>query len=127
MSALLRMLAAGGLVYAGFAVAFPDGQGTVWNAMTMAFIAGGAVGVFFLHKILDLGEGAAKLALELGFVVAVVLWVGYTMPQKRGKPPLTQWAEGVRPRRDDARRGVKRLGLDPDGAVAGRIVDLFPR
>lgn len=127
MSAILRMLAVGGLVYGGFAVSYPDWEGTVWPAMTLAFIAGGAVGVFFLHKIFDLTEGAAKVALELVFVLAVVLWVGYTMPQKSGKAPLEQWAEGVRPRQGDAKRGFKRLGLDPDGAVASKVVGLFPR
>ncbi len=127
MSALLRMLAVGGLVYAGFAVAYPDWEGSVYPAMTLSLIAGGAVGVWFLHKILDLGEGTAKIALEIGFVVVIVLWVGYTMPQKSGKAPFTQWAEGVRPKRDDARRGFKRLGIDPGGAVAEKVVDLFPR
>ena len=127
MSALLRMLAAGGLVYAGFAVAYPDWEGSVYPAMTLSLIAGGAVGVWFLHKILDLGEGTAKLILELGFVVCIVLWVGYTMPQKSGKAPLTQWAEGVRPKQADARRGFERLGVDPGGVIAGKIVDLFPR
>lgn len=127
MNAILRMLAVGGLIYGGFAVSYPDWEGTVWPAMTLAFIAGGAVGVFFLFKMLDLTEGAAKIGLELTFVAAVVLWVGYTMPQKSGKAPLTQWAEGVRPRRDDAKRGFKRLGVDPDGTVPARIVELFPR
>ena len=47
--------------------------------------------------------------------------------QKSGKAPLTQWTEGVRPRRDDARRGLKRLGLDPDGTVASKVAGLFPR
>lgn len=127
MSAVLRMLLAGGLIYGGFAVSYPDWEGSVWPAMTLSLIAGGAVGVFFLHKVFDLTEGAAKVGIELVFVLAVLLWVGYTMPQKSGKAPLAQWAEGARPKRADARRGFKRLGVDPGGAVPSRIVDLFPR
>ena len=92
-----------------------------------SLIAGGAVGVWFLHKILDLGEGTAKILLELGFLVVITLWVGYTMPQKSGKAPLTQWAEGVRPKQADARRGFDRLGVDPGGPIARKVVDLFPR
>lgn len=121
------MLASGSLVYAGFAVAYPDWEGSVYPAMTLSLIAGGAVGVWFLHKILDLGEGTLKLALELGFVAAVALWVGTTMPQKSGKAPFTQWAQGVRPKRDDARRGLQRLGLDPGTAAAKIVVNLFPK
>lgn len=127
MSALLRRLAAAGLVYAGFAVCFPDWEGTAWPVMTLSLIAGGAVGVFFLRQALDLSEGAAKVGLELLFVGGVALWIGYTMPQKSGKAPLTQWAEGARPRREDARRGLRRLGLDPEGSVPSRLVGLFPR
>lgn len=127
MNALVRMLLMGGLVYGGFAVSYPDWEGTVWPAMTLSLIAGGAVGVFLLFKVLDVTEGAAKIGLELGFVVVVALWVGYTMPQKSGKAPLTQWAEGVRPTRADAKRGFKRLGVDPDGTIPSKLVDLFPR
>ncbi len=127
MSALLRMLVVGGLVYGGFAVAYPDWEGTVYPAMTLSLIAGGAVGVWFLHKIFDLSEGTAKIALELGFVVVVVLWVGCTMPQKSGKSPFGQWAEGARPKQADAKRGFKRLGVDPDNVVADKLVGLFPR
>lgn len=127
MSALLRMLALGALIYAGYAVAFPDWRGDAYAAATLSLIAGGAVGVWFLHKMLDFGEGAAKLGLELVFLGAVALWVGSTMPQKSGKPPLAQWAQGARPRRAEAQRGLRRLGVDPGGAFGRRIVSLFPR
>lgn len=127
MNALIRMLLMGGLVYGGFAVSYPDWEGSVWPAMTLSLIAGGAVGVFLLFKVLDVTEGAAKVGLEVAFVVVVALWIGYTMPQKSGKAPLTQWAEGVRPTRADAKRGFKRLGVDPDGTIPSKLVDLFPR
>ena len=85
------------------------------------------MGVWCLQKILDLGEGAAKIFIELAFIVCVGLVVGYTMPQKSGKPPFQQWSEGVRPSRETARRGLDRLGVDPEGALASRIVGLFPK
>jgi hypothetical protein len=125
--ALIRPLLLAGLIYAAYAVAYPDYVGTVYPVATLAAIAGGAVGLWFLKKMLDLGEGAAKLGLEVLFLAAVALFVGWTMPQKSGKPPLTQWAEGARPTRPAARRGLERLGLDPNGALASRVVALFPR
>ncbi|MDX6771109.1 MAG: hypothetical protein SF051_16385 [Elusimicrobiota bacterium] len=127
MTVIIRLMAAGGLVYAAFAVAYPDWVGSVYPAMTLSLVAGGAVGAWFLRRILDLGDGRAALGLELGVVLAVFLWVGFTMPQKSGKAPFTQWAEGARPRRDDARRGLARLGVDPGGAAAGLVLALFPR
>ena len=125
--ALIRPLLLAALIYGAYAVAYPDYVGTVYHAMTLALIAGGAVGLWFLKKILDLGEGFAKLALELAFLAAVALFVGYTMPQKSGKPPLTQWAEGARPTQAAAARGLERLGVDPRGPVGWRIVALFPK
>lgn len=125
--ALIRPAFLAALIYLGYAIAFPDYVGTSYHVAVLSIIAGGAVGLWFLKKILDLGEGTAKLVLELAFLGAVAAFVGYTMPQKSGKPPLTQWAEGVRPTRDSARRGLERLGADPNGAVASKLVALFPK
>lgn len=125
--ALIRPLLLAALIYGAYAVAYPDYTGTVYHVMTLALIAGGAVGLWFLKKILDLGEGFAKLLLELVFLGAVAVFIGYTMPQKSGKPPLTQWAQGARPTRATAQRGLARLGVDPRGALASRLVDLFPK
>jgi hypothetical protein len=125
--ALIRPLLLAALIYGAYAVAFPDYTGTVYHAMTLALIAGGAVGLWFLKKILDLGEGVAKLLLELVFLAAVALFVGYTMPQKSGKSPLTQWADGAHPTQAAAARGLARLGVDPRGQVGWRIVALFPK
>lgn len=107
--ALIRPALLVGLVYLGYAVAYPDYTGTVYHVIVPACIAGGVVGLWFLHKLLDLSEGILKIALEAAFVVGVAAFVGYTMPQKSGKPPLTQWAEGARPTQDAARRGFERL------------------
>lgn len=123
----MRTALLGGLAYLTIALCYPDWTGQAYHVMTLALIAGGAVGVWFFHKMIDLGQGAAKIGVEIAFVAAVALFVGYTMPQKSGKPPFQQWVEGVKPTRRAARRGFDRLGLDPNGAVASKIVDLFPK
>ena len=125
--ALIRPAVLAALVYLGYAVAFPDYTGTVYHVIVPACIAGGVVGLWFVHKLLDLSEGAVKVALEGGFIIGVAVFLGYTLPQKSGKPPLTQLAEGARPTQDSARRGFERLGLDPRGPVAAKLVGLFPK
>ncbi|MBI3563905.1 MAG: hypothetical protein HY079_01760 [Elusimicrobia bacterium] len=125
--ALIRPAFLAALIYLGYAVAFPDYVGTSYHAAVLIGIAGGSVGLWFLKKLLDFGEGTAKILVEIVFLVAVALFVGYTMPQKSGKAPLEQWSEGVRPTREHAARGFKRLGVDPDGPVASRVVALFPK
>lgn len=125
--ALIRSLIMGLLIYGAIAVCYPDWTGQIYHIMVLSAIAGGAVGVWFLHKILDLGSGAAKIGLELAFLTAIALFLGYTMPQKSGKPPFQQLAEGVKPTRDTARRGFDRLGVDPNGAIASKVAALFPK
>lgn len=125
--ALIRTFVLGLLVYGLIALCYPDWTGQAYHAMVLSVIAGGAVGVWALHKVLDLGTGTAKVGIELAFLVAIALFLGYTMPQKSGKPPFQQWAEGVRPTRDTARQGFDHLGVNPNGMVAARIVDLFPK
>jgi hypothetical protein len=125
--ALIRPALLAALIYLGYTVAFPDYTGGAYHAVALSAIAVGAVGLWLLKKMLDLGEGAAKIALELAFLCAVAAFLGYTLPQKSGKPPLTQWAEGSRPTQDSARRGLARLGADPDGPIASKLVALFPK
>lgn len=125
--ALIRTLVLALLVYGGIVLCYPDWTGEIYHVMTLAMIAGGAVGVWLLGRILDLGSGAAKIGLELGFAAVVALFLGYTMPQKSGKPPFEQYSQGVRPTRDTARRGFDRLGVSPNGPIASKIVDLFPK
>lgn len=125
--ALIRSLALALFAYGAIVLGYPDWTGEVYHALMLAMIAGGAVGVWFLGRILDLGSGAAKIGLELGFAAMVALFVGYTMPQKSGKPPFTQFAQGVRPTRATARHGLDRLGVNPNGPVAEKIVALFPK
>jgi hypothetical protein len=125
--ALIRSLILGMGVYALIAIGYPEWTGAAYHAMVLSLIAGGAVGIWAIDKVLDFGSGAAKIAIELAFLVAIALFVGYTMPQKSGKPPLQQFAEGARPTRDTARRGLERLGVSPNGAVASVVVRLFPK
>ena len=125
--ALIRPALLAGLVYLGYVVAFPDYEGTAYHVFALALIAGGAVGVWFLKKILDLGEGTVKILIEIIFVLGVVVIVGYTMPQKSHHAPLEQWAAGMRPTQSDARRGLTRIGIDPDGTIASRMTGFFPR
>lgn len=125
--ALIRPALLAALIYLGFAVAFPDYTGTAYHVVALSVIAGGAVGLWFLRKILGVVEGTAHLAIELAFLAVVAGFVGWTMPQKSGKPPLQQWSEGARPTRDSARRGFEKLGVDPRGAVAARVIALFPK
>lgn len=125
--ALIRSLLLGLLVYGTIAVCYPDWTGQAYHVMALSVIAGGAVGVWALDLILDLGTGAAKIAVELAFLSAIALFLGYTMPQKSGKPPFQLLAEGIRPTRATARKGFDRLGVNPNGAVASKVVALFPK
>ena len=125
--ALIRPALLAALIYLAYVVAFPEYTGDIYHVVVLSVIAGGAVGLWFLKKLLDLGEGTAKIVLEVVFLAGVAGFVGYTMPQKSGKAPLTQWAEGARPTQDSARRGLERLGANPNGAVASKIVALFPK
>ena len=134
--ALIRPAVLAALVYLGYTVAFPDYTGTVYHVIMSALRRGveplavsraTGVDLWFLHKLLDLSKGAFKIALEVAFLASVALFVGCTMPQKSGKSPLTQWSEGARPTQSSARRGLERLGLDPNGSVAAKLVGLFPK
>jgi len=125
--ALIRPALLAALIYLGYTIAFPDYTGSAYHVVVLSVIAGGALGLWFLKKMLDLGEGAAKFVLEIVFLGGVAAFVGYTMPQKSGKPPLTQWAEGAHPTQDSARRGLERLGADPNRGAASKLVALFPK
>jgi len=125
--ALIRSLLLGLLVYASIAVCFPDWTGEAYHAMVLSVVAGGSVAVWFLNKALDLSSGAARIGIEVVFYTAIALFLGYTMPQKSGKPPFQQWAEGARPNRGTARQGFERLRVDPNGKIASKVIDLFPK
>ncbi|MDE2141061.1 MAG: hypothetical protein KGJ84_01445 [Elusimicrobia bacterium] len=102
--ALIRPALLASLIYLAYAVAYPDYTGTAYHVVTLSVIAGGAVGLWILKKVVGLVEGAAIVALELAFLAGIALFVGFTMPQKGGKAPLEQWAAGAHPTRDSVRR-----------------------
>lgn len=126
MFTLVRLLALPAAIYGFFVMSFPDTTNQVYHVASLAVVAGGAVGLFFFLKIIDVGSTMIKIGLELGFAVAVALYFGYTMPQVSGKAPLQQWAEGARPTQSTARRGLEKMHLDPDGTL-NPVVKLFPK
>jgi hypothetical protein len=127
MMKLLRFFAYAGLIYGGYLVAFPDWDGQVYHVASLAVIAGAAVGLFILHKIADITSAGIKIVTEVAFVFAVAGWFGYTMPTKSGKTPWELWNSGHRPGQSDARQGLSRLGVDPNGAAGSALIGLFPR
>ncbi len=124
--ALIRSFVCGLLVYGAIVVSYPDWTGAGYHLMTLALIAGGAVSIWVFNKVLDLGGAATKLAVELAFLVALALFLGYTLPQQSGKPPFQQWTEGARPTRAAARKGFIRFGINPKGTAAACVIALFP-
>lgn len=125
--ALIRPALLAALVYLAYAVLFPDYTGTAYHVAVLSVIAGGAVALWLLKKVVGLVEGTAMIASEAVFVLSVALFVGWTMPQKSGKPPLEQWTSGARPTRDSVRRGLTRIGVNADGPAAAKFAALFPK
>ena len=73
--ALIRSLLLGLLVYAAIAVCFPNWTGEAYHVVMLSAVAAGAVAVWFLEKILDLGSGAGKIGLELSLLAAIALFL----------------------------------------------------
>lgn len=126
MFTLLRLLAVPAAIYGLMVMSFPDTSNQVYHVASLSIVAGGAIGLFMFMKVIDVSSAAIKIGLELVFAAAVLLYFGYTMPQLSGKAPLEQWAEGVRPTRSTAKRGLEKLHLDPDGFLEP-VVKLFPK
>ncbi|MBI4348644.1 MAG: hypothetical protein HY553_17530 [Elusimicrobia bacterium] len=123
---LLRLLSYAGAGYLAFRVGFPDeGAPGIYHAVTVPVLIGGAVGVFILLKAIDLGSRGLALGIELGFGAAVFLYLGFTLPQQSGRAPLSQVLSGEVPRRAQARKGLEKIGLDPEGP-AGVLTKIFP-
>lgn len=87
-----------GLIYLGFVLKYPDFEASAYHPVAFGVIAGGAAGLWLLKKLLDLGEGALKLLLELLFLAGVAAYIGWTLPVKSGKPPLRRWLETASPK-----------------------------
>lgn len=114
-------------IYSSLLVAFPQWEGQTYHVASLALIAGGAVGLIFFFKMVEIGSRLTRLAIELVFAAGVFLYFGYTMPQKSGKPPIQQWMEGYHPTQTHARDGLSRVGLDPNSKPSQWIVALFPK
>lgn len=124
---LIRTLFLAGAVYLYYIMAFPGWTGQAYHVASLSIICGGAVALFFFLKMVEIGSFFVKLGAELAFVAAVALYLGYTMPQASGRPPIEQWLNGARPTQSGARQGLERLGVDPHGAVVDKLVGLFPK
>jgi hypothetical protein len=124
---LIRLLFYAAAGYLVFRIGFPDeAPHTTYHAITVPLLLGGAVGVFLLLKAIDIGSKTAALAIELAFAGGVALYLGFTMPQTKGKAPLMQLLSGEVPRRATARDGLRKLGVDPESAPAKLLTKLFP-
>ena len=127
MLKLFRLLFYVAAIYGGFLVAFPQWDGVVYHVASLSVLAGAAVAVFILHKLIDISSTLVKIVIELVFVAAVAGWFGYTLPTKSGKTPWEEWSAGHRPSQSEAREGFSRLGVNPNSQPAAFIVGLFPR
>jgi hypothetical protein len=127
MFRLIRLLIYAAGIYALFLIAFPEWNGEVYHVATLAIIGGAAVGLFILTSAIQITSTAMKIAIELAFAAGVAVWLAYTMPQKSGKTPWEQWAEGHRPNQSEARQGLSRLGADPQSPAAAFVIGLFPK
>lgn len=127
--ALMRLIVYGVVIYVFYLLAFPNwswGISQAYHAFSLALMMGAALGVFLFLKVIDLSSTVAKILLELGFAVAALLYFGYTMPQRSGKPPLKQWLAGHHPTRSDARLGLGRLGIDANSRTGKLLLKPFP-
>lgn len=124
---LLRTLILAAAVYLYYVMAFPDWTGQAYHVASLSIIAGAAVALYFFLKIIEISSFFIKLAAELAFALAVALYLGYTMPQASGHPPIEQWLNGHRPTQSGARQGLSKLGVDPHNAAAEYVVGLFPK
>ncbi|MBI5201357.1 MAG: hypothetical protein HY925_07210 [Elusimicrobia bacterium] len=127
MIKFVRLIGYAASAYFFFRVGFPDeGAAGLYHTLTVPILLGGAVGVAILLKAIDLGSKGLALAIELGFAGAVFLYLGFTLPQAKGNPPLLQLASGEVPNKAKAKQGLKKLGLDPDAAIGSVLVSIFP-
>ncbi|OGR82427.1 MAG: hypothetical protein A3J74_07990 [Elusimicrobia bacterium RIFCSPHIGHO2_02_FULL_57_9] len=127
--ALIRLVLYGSGIYFFYLLAFPDyscGLSQAYHAFSSAVILGAAAGIFLFLKVIEFSSTLAKILLELGFALAVLLYFGYTMPQRSGKPPLKEWTAGRHPTRSDARRGLDRLGIGQNSKVGKILLKPFP-
>lgn len=127
IATLFRLLLAVAGVYGFFLTACPKWSGDAYHVVSLAFMIGGAVMLTFFFSLVEIGSRVLRVGLELAFVCAIALYLGWTFPQMSGRPPIKEWMEGQVPRRADAREGLKRLGIDTGSAPAKALVKVFPK
>jgi len=127
IATLFRLLLVVAGVYGFFLTACPKWSGDAYHVVSLSFMIGGAVALTFFLTLVEIGSQALRVTLELAFVVAAFLYLGWTLPQASGRPPIKEWMEGQIPRRSDAREGLQRLGIDTGSAPAKAVIKFFPK
>ncbi|MHB2025766.1 MAG: hypothetical protein ACYCPQ_03870 [Elusimicrobiota bacterium] len=123
--AILRFLFYGALVYLYYLIAYPGWYDGHYALTCLSVIFCGAAGLFILFKLIDWSSALAKLSLEAIFIAAVALYIGYTLPQKSGRPPIEQWMNGHHPTQTDASEGLQRLGISPKSKPGQLLLGMF--
>lgn len=124
---LIRLLATSWAVYFFYLLAFPDWKGTSYHFTTAALIIAAAVALFTVLNAFRITSLIGTVIFEICFAVILILYIGWTMPQNSGRPPIQLWIEGHHPNRALAREGISRLRLNPDSKPAQLVIGLFPR
>lgn len=124
---LIRLFAYGCGIYLFYLLAFPGWKGSSYHLTTLALIFAAAFALHAALGLLRIGSLIGTFLFEFSFALGLLLYMGWTMPQNSGKPPLQQWIEGRTPTQAHARNGIARIGLDPDSKPARFLIRLFPR
>lgn len=124
---VIRLCAYGSAIYVFYILAFPGWTNSGYHFVTLAIIFAAAFGVTALLQVVKISSLIGTLMFEFCFALAILLYVGWTMPQASGKPPIQQWVEGHHPNQAMARQGAEKLGLDPKGKFSSYLIKFFPK
>ena len=127
MMRFFRLALLGVAIYAFYILAFPGWKGSQYLMTTLGLILGAA---FILHMALEMfkiGSLIGSIIFEFCFGLGLILYMGWTMPQKSGKTPIQLWAEGHRPTQAAASEGLERLHLNPQSRAGALILGFFPK
>lgn len=124
---LIRLLLYALTVELFYLVGFPDWEANSYHAVMVSVLAGGAAGLWAAHRALIRGTLIGVVLFEFSFFLGSVLYVGWSMPQSSGKPPILLVIEGRRLNRGDAGKGLDRLGINPDSKPARWFLGLYPK
>lgn len=110
-----------------YMVSFPDWEATPYHWVMVSILTGSAVALWAGHRALIRGTLTGVVLFEFSFFLGSVLYVGWSMPQESGKPPIMLVIEGRRLSRGDAKKGLGRLGINPDSAPGRLMLGLYPK